>query len=195
MSEDAWAEQAASWDTNPAVVAYADAAFASLGDRIRPGMRVLDFGCGTGLLSERIAPHVAEVVAVDASEAMIAVLVAKGLPNVRAGAARWTAETIADDPLAKGPFDLVVCSSVCAFLDDYPGTVALLAARLAEGGHFVQWDWELDPEAEEPYGLTRDGIRAALADAGLEGVSVDVGFDVPFEGHRMRPLIGIGRRP
>ena len=81
MSEDSWGEQAPTWDTNPAVVAYADAAFASLGDRIRPGMRVLDFGCGTGLLTERIAPHVAEVMAVDASPAMIEVLTAKRLPN------------------------------------------------------------------------------------------------------------------
>ncbi len=150
---DAWAEEAATWNEDPAVVAYADAACASLLASVPVGSdtRVLDFGCGTGLLTERLAPHVREVVAVDASRAMVEVLAAKALPNVRFGVAKWTPGTISDDELAAGPFDVVVCSSVCAFLDDYPGTLAMLADRLAPNGYFVQWDWELDPTAAEPW--------------------------------------------
>ncbi|MCA9579766.1 MAG: class I SAM-dependent methyltransferase [Myxococcales bacterium] len=194
--EDPWAEQAPAWDTDPVVRAYADAAWTSLQAHGEPraGARVLDFGCGTGLLSERIAPHVAEVVAVDASPAMVAVLADKRIPNVRAGVASWTPATINRDELAQGSFDLVVCSSVCAFLDDYPGTIAMLARRLALGGTFVQWDWELDPTAAEPFGLTASSVQAALDGAGLEVVSVGIGFDVAIEGARMRPLMGVGRR-
>ena len=193
---DAWAEEAATWNEDPAVVAYADAASASLLASVPFGSdaHVLDFGCGTGLLTERISPRVREVVAVDASPAMVAVLAAKALPNVRFGVAKWTPETISDDELAAGPFDLIVCSSVCAFLDDYPGTVAMLADRLAPNGYFAQWDWELDPTAAEPFGLTSDGITKALVGAGLEVVSVGIGFDVPIEDQHMRPLMGIGRR-
>ena len=193
---DAWSKEASTWDDNPGVVAYADAAWASLQSAVslRSDSRVLDFGCGTGLLTERIAPHVQDVIAVDASSAMVDVLAAKELPNVRYGSRRWTPETIASDPLAATPFDLVVCSSVCAFLDDYPAAVAMLAARLQAGGYFVQWDWEFDPAAEEPFGLSKDGIASAMQAAGLEVVSVGVGFEIPFGEHMMRPLMGIGRR-
>gem|GEM_PF-227252 len=195
-SADSWADEAATWDQNPAVVAYADAALTSLlaAVPVGPDARVLDFGCGTGLLAERLAPRVRRVVAVDRSPAMVDVLARKGLPNVRPGVADWTPTTIGNDELASGPFDLVVCSSVCAFLDDYPGAVAMLAGRLAPDGFFVQWDWELDPTAAEPFGLTTQSIRQALAGAGLEVVSVGIGFDVPFEDQRMRPLMGIGKR-
>lgn len=193
---DPWGERAATWDRDPAVVAYADAAWASLLAAVPVGSeaRVLDFGCGTGLLTERLAPRVRDVVAVDASRAMVEVLARKALPNVRFGVAEWTPETICDDELAAGPFDLVACSSVCAFLDDYPGAVAMLADRLAPKGYFVQWDWELDPTAVEPFGLTSEGITRALVRAGLEVVSVRIGFDLASEGQRMRPLMGIGRR-
>lgn len=196
-TQDPWAEAAATWDDDPAVRTYSDAAWASLvaAVPVPPEARVLDFGCGTGLLSERLASRVQSVVAVDASPAMVAVLEAKGLPNVRTLAIASGAEALSGDALAAEPFDLVVCSSVCAFLDDYPATVAQLAGRLAPGGHFVQWDWEWDAAADEPFGLTAESIARALRDAGLEVVSVATGFDVPFEDQRMRPLMGIGRRP
>ncbi|MCG8554916.1 MAG: hypothetical protein MJD61_06455 [Proteobacteria bacterium] len=60
--------------------------------------------------------------------------------------------------------------------------------------YFVQWDWELDPTAAEPFGLTVDGITQALVDAGLQVVSVGTGFDVPIEGQHMQPVMGVGRR-
>jgi len=70
----------------------------------------------------------------------------------------------------------------------------MLASRLGPGGYFVQWDWEQDPKATEPFGLTAGGIAAALRGAGLEVVSIGTGFDVETDGVRMRPLMGIGRR-
>ncbi len=194
---DPWAEAAGTWDEDPGVRTYADAAWASLVAAVPlpPHIRVLDFGCGTGLLSERLAPRVASIVAVDASAPMVAVLEAKSLPNVRSLAIATGPEALSGDALGPEPFDLIVCSSVCAFLDDYPATVAQLARRLAPGGYFVQWDWEWDAAADEPFGLTAEGIAQALGGAGLEVISVATGFDVPFEDQRMRPLMGIGRRP
>jgi 2-polyprenyl-3-methyl-5-hydroxy-6-metoxy-1,4-benzoquinol methylase len=195
--DDPWRDAADGWDDDPHVVAYADAAFESLRRAVDLSntRRVLDFGCGTGLLTERLAPMVREIVAVDASPAMVAILAGKAISTVRTGVATWTPETIDADPLAADPFDLVVCSSVCAFVDDYSAAVAMLATRLLPGGHFVQWDWELDPSAEEPFGLTATGIRGALEAAGLEVLAVGHGFDLAIDGGRMRPLMGVGRRP
>ena len=82
-----------------------------------------------------------------------------------------------------------MCPSVCAFLDDYPGTMARLVGGLRPGGLFVQWDWELDPADAEPWGLTRE----ALEHAGLEVLAVETALEVPFEQQVMRPLVGAGR--
>ena len=56
----------------------------------------------------------------------------------------------------------------------------------------MQWDWERAPGDE--HGLTRTEIEESLTAAGLRALRVDTAFDVEFEGHAMRPLIGIGRR-
>lgn len=191
-----WDEYAATWDEGEAQRAYAEAAFDSL-RKAAPGLgvsltaaRICDFGCGTGLLTEKVAPAASRVDAIDRSPAMLDVLRAK------IGREGWDhVHPHTTLPTKSGPYDLVLCSSVCAFLDDYPGMVIGLAARLGPGGLFVQWDWELEPESEEPFGLSRDAVRAALQRAGLERVTVDTAFAVAIDDQTMRPLMGVGRKP
>ncbi len=191
-----WDEYAAGWDEDEAVRTYAAAAHASLIAELNrrgltlSGMRALDFGCGSGQLTERLAEECRQVDALDTSPAMLDVVRAK---IDRSG---W-AHVRALDALPEGDstYDLVVCSSVCAFLDDYPTTVRALVDRLGPGGIFVQWDWEIDPGDDEPFGLSRDAVRAALLGAGTEDVVVQTGFRVSFEGEEMAPIMGAGRRP
>ncbi len=174
--------------------AYADAAFESLESLVErqaidlEGAGVVDFGCGTGLLTARLVDAGATVHAVDTSVAMLDVLRSKR-DLMDSGRLTVDADLPASGPGAR----IVVCSSVCAFLDDYPATVAELAARLEPGGLFVQWDWERTPG--DDLGLTRDQIAAALGSSGLVDVDVSVGFDIEIDGHRMAPLMGHGRRP
>lgn len=189
-----WDEAASTWDDDPVVRAYSRAALRSLHELLRErgvgldGARVLDFGCGTGLLTAAMAERAEHVVGLDVSVAMIEVLAAKQLPNVTAFAGELEA-------LDDTGFDLITCSSVCAFLPDYPGTVDALVGRLRPGGLFVQWDWERDPEAEEPMGLSRDDIAVALRRAGLEDTLVRTAFEERFEAMTMAPLLGVGRAP
>jgi RimJ/RimL family protein N-acetyltransferase/ubiquinone/menaquinone biosynthesis C-methylase UbiE len=194
QQDNEWDQYAESWDADVAVRAYSSAAFSSLQEVLRgagitvAGMTVIDFGCGTGLLTERLVAAGAIVTAVDTSTAMLDVLEAKvarhGWSTVRTGTRL---------PSNGSTFDLVVCSSVCAFLDDYPGTVAELVARLRCGGLFVQWDWERDDD--EPLGLTIEEIRTVLTEVGLVDIAVTAGFDITVDGQNMAPLIGHGRRP
>ncbi len=191
---DPWDEHAGGWDTDPATRAYAAAAFDSLvstldrfGRRL-DGLDVCDFGCGTGLLTERMAAAVASIDAVDTSSGMLARL------STKVDAHGWTnVRTSTAIPTTSAGHDLVVCSSVLAFVDDVAATTKRLVGLLRPGGVFVQWDWEFDPDDAEPFGLTRDGIRATLEAAGLVDVAVDVAFELPYQGETMRPLIGVGR--
>ena len=187
-----WDEYAEGWDEDPGARAYSVAAFDSLlavvgGTEQLRGARVLDFGCGTGLLTERLVDAGATVVAVDTSTAMIEVLDAK-----RAAQGWTTVTTSAQLPDTSDRFDLVVCSSVLAFVDDYAATVRDLVARLAPGGRLVQWDWERTDD--DDHGLSRAEIADALGAAGLVDVTVDTAFRLPFEDQFMAPLIGHGAR-
>lgn len=190
-----WDEHAGTWDEGGAQRAYAQHAFEAL-ERVlaRAGesmeeARVCDFGCGTGLLTERLAGQARWIDAVDNSPAMLAVLEAKALER---GWSQVQLHTKLES--ASGPYDLIVCSSVCGFLDDYPGTVAQMAQRLRPGGLFVQWDWELDPASENGMGLSRQEITACLEAAGLEVLVVETAFSIEIKRHMMRPLMGAGRR-
>ncbi|MGB5756166.1 MAG: class I SAM-dependent methyltransferase [Acidimicrobiales bacterium] len=189
-----WDQYAQSWDDDPAARAYAAAAFSSLAEPLQAsalpldGAHVLDFGCGTGLLAEHLVAAGATIDAVDTSRAMLDVLDAKIDQH------DWTTvRTSTDLPDEVTRFDLVVCSSVCSFLDDYPSTVDELVSRLIPGGLFVQWDWERTGDDE--HGLTRDQIRRTLTAAGLADTDVNTGFTVEVNGQTMSPLMGLGRRP
>lgn len=192
-----WNDEAAGWDDDPAVRAYSAAALGSLREVLDErgvalaGARAFDFGCGTGLLTQAMAAEADAVIAVDIAPAMIDVLQRKQLGNVTALCGDLP-QLLADNPAWAGGFDLVTGSSVFAFVDDYPATVARLATLLRPGGLWVQWDWELDPSAEEPMGLRPSDIERALRGAGLQRVVVDVGFELPFEGMVMAPLRGVG---
>ncbi len=195
MSDDSWDDWADGWDEDPVARSYSRAAYASLlADLGRRGLelagaRVLDFGCGTGLRTEQLVDEVVSVHAVDLSPRMLAVLDSKiegrGWANVHSSLTVPTGGEV---------WDLIVCSSVCSFLDDYPAVARELASRLDAGGLFVQWDWEAVPGDAEQHGLTRDDVRSALAGAGLADVEVRTAFSVVEGEQRMEPLMGSGVR-
>ncbi len=190
-----WDDVAAEWDTADSVRAYAAAAWRSLCEVADAagvaldGARACDFGCGTGHLALRLAARAVTVDAVDTSPAMLDRLhdhlAALGWDHVRP----WPVL-----PEDGGPWDLVVCASVLGFVEDHPGTVAALAARLRPGGLLVQWDWEAtDDDAD--HGLTAHAMRAALVHAGLVVGDVAPDFVVEVDGERMQPLRAWATRP
>jgi natural product biosynthesis luciferase-like monooxygenase protein len=106
--------------------------------RSGPQPRVLEIGCGTGMLLFRLAPHCAQYVGVDFSASALAYirsqLDAQGLANV-------SLERLAADDLehltAAGPFDTIVINSVVQYFPDADYLARVLKAayqRLAPGG-------------------------------------------------------------
>ena len=70
---------AAQWDENPGRVKLTNAIADKIIEKINPNnsQTVLDFGCGTGLLSLRIAPLVKHLTGLDSSQGMLDVLAKK----------------------------------------------------------------------------------------------------------------------
>ncbi|AWL10707.1 2-polyprenyl-6-hydroxyphenol methylase [Saliniradius amylolyticus] len=192
MSES-WDDYAPGWDSNEAVIAYADKAHQALIQVMDPaGFRVLDFGCGTGLLSERLSPSAASIVALDPAPKMIAVLENKGLSNVATITAGLDPKLAAEHPLLTPGFDLIVASSALAFVPDYVETVSLLKQLLKPGGRLIQWDW-LKKQDDEGAGFSPHQIRSAMTAAGLVDCTVSTAFSVQAGGDKMDVLMGVAR--
>lgn len=138
-----WTRNAASWDhgaaNNPGLVKVVERVIAE--GAPEAGQRVVDLGCGSGQLALRVAPLVASVIAVDVSEAMVALLAENarhaGITNVETRAL-----PIENLDLDEGSVDLVVSNYVLHHLRDPDKAAAVRqAARwLRPGGRLVVGD-------------------------------------------------------
>lgn len=110
----------------------------------RPGDRIVDVGCGPGLLAVDLAAAVGrggEVLAVDVSESMVAMASRRcaELAHVRTGQAYANAL-----PAPDGAFDAVVCTQVLEYVPDAAGALREFARVLRPGGRLLlmDTDWE-----------------------------------------------------
>ncbi len=101
--------------------------------RPRPGMRVVDLGCGTGELSARLHHELAagETLGIDRSEAMLA----RARPLAEGGL-RFEAGDIAAFA-ARAAYDLVFSNAALHWVDDHPALFARLTAALRPGGQLA----------------------------------------------------------
>lgn len=195
MTCDRWDEFAEGWGDNPDVLAYANHAFDSWQSRVLPlienvsDVRVLDFGCGTGLLTSKLAPICQHVVAVDSSTKMIEQLNSKifkaDISNVTTLASSIDATSILQHRDFLGRFDLVVASSVCGFQADFESTLVDIASIMTPAGIFVQWDW-LES-------MPSDKIRSAYSRAGIACLRAEAEFSMRVDNASMAVTMGIGR--
>lgn len=98
------------------------------------GLRILDIGCGGGILSEPLARMGAEVTGVDPAAANIGIARAHA---AEAGLAIRYHEGLAEDLVAEGQqFDAVLAMEVVEHVPDVAGFVATAAALVRPGGFF-----------------------------------------------------------
>lgn len=145
---------------------------------LRPGGRVLEIGCGTGLVTRHLVGSGASVTSVERSATMLAAA------RDRAPGATFLLADAIDDPPAGGPFDHVVLAFVLHELepDDRVGLLATAQASLAAGGSVdvLEWSrpanpllaagWSATVQTVEPrvaWDVLDDGVDVALARAGL----------------------------
>ncbi|HHX8435149.1 TPA: class I SAM-dependent DNA methyltransferase [Vibrio diabolicus] len=191
MAQD-WDGLAKNWESNPATEQFAQSVFEQLQQLTQlDGIKVLDFGCGTGQLSQRLSPMVKDIVALDASEAMIEELDKKELANVEPVVDALSRGLVAQHPAFRGQFDLVVASSVLAFVEDLDASLKISHSLLNHGGYFVHFDWIAESEQD---GFTLAKSKRALKDAGFTEVESQHVFDITSNGKTMSVLMGLGRR-
>lgn len=118
----------------------------------RPGERILDLGCGDGVLTERIAAAGAEVIGVDASPEMVDAARRRGL----------------DARIADGQalpfdreFDAIFSNAALHWMLDPPAVASSAFRALRPGGRFVG-----EMGGAGNIATLRAGIRAELAERG-----------------------------
>ena len=192
MSES-WDQYAEGWDSDEDVILYSEKAYSALAEIVSPeGLNILDFGCGTGLLTARMAPIANRILALDSSAKMISVLKNKKLRNVDALSVELSEETVKANDLLHSKFDLIVASSVCTFLPDYESTLQLLKTLLNPNGLFIQWDW-LKTDGDSDFGFTEEIIESAFLNADLKVLSITKAFSLERNEGAMQVLMGVAQ--
>lgn len=170
--------EAAKWDEQPRRVQLARELFDAICENapLDPELRVLDFGCGTGLLTLLLAPLVKSVLGVDTSHGMLEVLEAKkealGLDNVRVELLR-----AGEAPVLTGEYDRIVSTMTFHHVEQVEDLLKQFHDHLAPGGMLCVADLDTDGGRfhEDPTGVFHQGfdrawLRQAFLDAGLKDV-------------------------
>ena len=180
-------KDAAQWDENPGRVAMARQIAQAMLREVAPGTeaRVLDFGCGTGLVTLALQPLVGSIVGADTSAGMLAVLEAKvaagGLGNVK------TCLLGGGKPVpCGGPFELIVSSMALHHVPDLDGTLASLGELLVPGVTLAIADLDVEDGSFHAdntgvfhFGFDRDALAARLRGLGFTSARAVTATKIP----------------
>lgn len=185
-------EKAPTWDQDPAKVTRANV----VAEAIRAAVpldartRLLEYGAGTGLVSQALVGHVGPITLADPSAGMRAVMsdkVASGaLPSdARVWGLDLAAETVPDER-----FDLIVTVMTLHHIHDLVPVLHGFATLLSDGGHLCVADLEeedgsfhsTDPDFDGHNGLSRRGLSGQLEQAGFADVRFERCYEVEKEG-------------
>jgi tRNA (cmo5U34)-methyltransferase len=173
-------EAAKTWDDNPSRVELAKAVAGAILAEVplTSEMAIMDFGCGTGLITRELARKVASVTAADTSAQMLAVLETKAKASGFDHVQPFLLEV--GYPSPRGPqFDAVVSSMVFHHIEDIPALLARFAVWVRPGGWIAIAD--LEPEdgtfhAGNPHvvhhGIDPAWLRSQMEAAGFSVESV-----------------------
>ena len=179
MATNSFDEKAATWDDDPAKVERARAVAAAIleGVPLDGNERLLEYGAGTGLVTEALRDAVGPVTLADTSagmrEAMQAKVAAGTIPDARI----WDLD-LSVAPAPEGErFDLVVTVMTLHHIHDLGPVLAAFAALLEEGGHLCVADLEAEDgsfhsdDFHGHHGFERDDLASQLAAAGFSDVA------------------------
>jgi SAM-dependent methyltransferase len=138
----------------------------------QPGERILDLGCGDGVLTEKIAAAGSQVVAVDAAPDMVAAAKARGLD----------ARVVPGQSLAfEREFDAVFSNAALHWMHPPEVVLAGVARALKPGGRFVA-----EMGGHNNTAAIQTAFRAVLARRGIESLKLSPWYFPSAGAYRVR---------
>ncbi len=177
---------AATWDENPGRVKInRDIGDAILRQKIlTPDMDVLDFGCGTGLLTVRLQPFVRSVTGVDSSPGMLNVLNDK-IAKLRLHNVKTMLVDMEKGQKLTGSYQLVLCSLTLHHIPEIKPVLAQFYHVIAPKGYLCIADLDRDDGQfhEDKTGVFHSGfdravMRQYFAEAGFENITEETAAGV-----------------
>lgn len=188
-----WNKHADYWDDFDEAKDYTEKIFNLLSDRVNiKNLTILDFGCGTGLLTDYMSKKANNIIAVDSAEKMTEVLNRKNYKNVETIVGELSMNMVKQNPKLKDKLDLIAAASVCAFLPNYLEVLTIIKSLLKPNGIFVQWDW-LRSKKDPNFGFTEQMIKDYYNSVGLKIDSIDIPFHMIENDEKMEVLMAIGK--
>jgi 2-polyprenyl-3-methyl-5-hydroxy-6-metoxy-1,4-benzoquinol methylase len=176
MMSERFNEAAADWDKGDTRQKIAQAVFQTITSRVAllNHMEILDFGCGTGLLSFKIAPLVRSVTGVDLSEKMLEQLEAKNTSSLHVTP---ICRDIVKESLEK-TYHGIVSSMAIHHVEDLETLFKTFRACLKRDGFIAIADLEVEDgtfhthgnDGVHHFGFEREVLRKIIEEAGFANV-------------------------
>lgn len=197
MSDTERFDQAAKdWDLEDRRVILARAVAAAIRARVAISKddSVLDFGCGTGLLTLELAPLAGSMTGADTSPGMLEALAAK------APVARILLDPEKDPDLG-GPHSLIVSSMTLHHIPDVPALFRTFARHLRPGGRVALADldtedgsFHTDAQGVHHFGFPREQVIAWLREAGFGDARAETACTTRKEGRDYSIFLALGTK-
>lgn len=178
-------ERAKDWDSDPDKVKRAHA----VADAIRQAiplskeMRALEYGCGTGLVSFALQPHLGQITLADTSQGMLDVLCEK-IASADVKNMQPVRLDLLSDPLPDTQYDLTYSLLTLHHIHDVNKMLARFRDVLVPGGHLLVADldkedgsFHTDGSTDVHLGFDRAELQKTVEEAGFGNVQ----FSTPYE--------------
>ena len=201
MNPGSFDSRAATWDDDPAKVARAAAIARSIKETVPLGrsMRLLEYGAGTGLVTQALRDDLGPVTLADTSTGMRDVMAKKIDSGALVDARIWDLD-LAVQPVPDDRFDVIVTVMTLHHIANIGTVLAAFAELLADGGYLCVVD--LDEEDGSFHGEGFDGHRGFsrsqlvedLADSGFTEVHVGDCYEIARSDERYPLFLATARR-
>ncbi|MBI2705571.1 MAG: class I SAM-dependent methyltransferase [Actinobacteria bacterium] len=201
MSTDPFDEKAATWDADPQKVERAGAVARCIAASVplAPSTRLLEYGAGTGLVTQALRESVGPVTLADTSRGMRDVIEAK----IRAGrlvdARVWDLD-LERQPPPDAAFDLIVTVLVLHHIHDLRSVLTSFATLLAPGGHLCIADLAKEDgsfhgaDFDGHHGFEQRALTADLSAAGFTDITFTDCTELVRDGRRYPVFLSSCRR-
>jgi len=177
--------RAKDWDLDPRKIERAEAVAADIRRQVHlsADMRALEYGCGTGLLSFDLQPHLGHITVADSSEGMLQVLQQKiadqHVHNMTPIKLDLTADFLPDTP-----FDLIYTLMTLHHIPDTQGMLRQFHTLLKHGGVLYIADLDNEdgsfhgPEFSGHHGFDRNTLEQDLRATGFSEIHFRTSYTI-----------------